>query len=83
MTQISVSVDRFEGTQAVLVDSTGKRKWNVQRLQLPAGTREGDWLLVEMDEETIGNLKPDPEAKQAAQKRIDEKLELLRNRSKK
>jgi AMMECR1 domain-containing protein len=73
-------IDRFEGKQAVLLVDEKPR--NVLRETLPKGATEGDWLEVEFEGETLMRAKLDADETARMKKRIDEKLERLRNRGK-
>ena len=49
MTQF-YTIDRFEGTYAILLDfDTGEKQWSVKRDILPADASEGDVLKKEND----------------------------------
>jgi hypothetical protein len=41
-------VDRFEGELAVLLVGDERQPFDVRRSHLPPGTREGQWLRVEI-----------------------------------
>ncbi len=72
-------VDRFEGSIAVLlIGEDGSRRLNVPRKQLPKGTREGTWLKVELEDDTLRSAEIDREETERAKQRIAEKLERLR-----
>ena len=71
-----VSIDRFEGMQAVLLVDEKPR--NVLLSLLPEGVKEGDWLQVEFDGERLVSAKVDPVEKERMRIRIDEKLARLR-----
>lgn len=58
--KIQLSVDRFEGSLAVLVGETGE-PIEMPKGLLPAGTKAGDVLsfLIERDPEATAQLKAD------------------------
>jgi hypothetical protein len=43
-------VDRFEGELAVLLVGDERQPFDVRRSHLPPGTREGQWLRVEISD---------------------------------
>lgn len=65
-------IDRFEGTQAVLIGADGSVR-NLPRERLPEQAREGDYLSL-----AGGRVELLPEARSAAAERIAEKLRRLR-----
>lgn len=81
MTTLSLCIDRFEGSQAVLLDQSGEKKFDVSRSALPAGLGEGDWVLAEMQGGHPTSFSADSDATAAAKSKIADKLSRLRNRS--
>ncbi len=71
-------VDRFEGKYAVLLLGEGERKLNVLRNLLPKQAKEGSWLQVEVENESILSAVLDEAETKNAKQRIAEKLERLR-----
>lgn len=71
-------LDRFEGEIAVLLVGAAQRPLEVSRAHLPHDVREGQWLMVELHDDTIVRVTIDTEATAAAQQRIQEKLARLR-----
>ncbi len=72
-------IDRFEGDWAVLLVGDRKKKLAVPRTRLPRGTREGQWLKVELDDEgKYQRAVIDDEETARPKKRIMEKLDRLR-----
>ncbi len=71
-------IDRFEGKQAVLILGEGERQLNVPRNLLPKEAKEGSWLQVEIENETLLSAVLDQAETVNAQQRIAEKLERLR-----
>lgn len=71
-------VDRFEDNYAILLVGEEQRPVDVPRQLLPPGTREGHWLQVEFISNQLVSAHLDDEATQAAQRRIQDKLEYLR-----
>lgn len=72
-------VDRFEGSQAVLLLDDGKRQLVVPRSELPDGTRAGAWLQVDVKSNRLVSASLDPAETERAKKRIAEKLSRLRS----
>ncbi len=77
MTEKAV-IDRFENGSAVLIVGEDERRVNVLRKALPKGVKEGQWLQVQMEGETILSAVIDQEETARAKQRIMEKLERLR-----
>ncbi len=71
-------LDRFEGEMAVLLVGEQERQLHVPRKSLPRETREGTWLLVELDGDHLKSVQIDPEETERARRRIAEKLDRLR-----
>lgn len=71
-------IDRFEGEVAVLLVGEGRQPLDVPRAQLPRQAGPGQWLRVEIADGQVARAELDPEATEAAQRRIQEKLGRLR-----
>jgi hypothetical protein len=71
-------IDRFEDGWAVLLVGEGERKLDVRRKALPRGAREGHWLQVEVEGETLLSASIDREETARARQRVLDKLERLR-----
>ncbi|MDA8217325.1 MAG: DUF3006 domain-containing protein [Dehalococcoidales bacterium] len=71
-------IDRFENGWAVVLVGEDERLLNVPRKQLPRGAREGTWLQVELEGDSLISATVDREATARARKRVMEKLERLR-----
>jgi len=71
-------IDRFEGQYAVLLLEEGERQLNVSRGSLPKPAKEGSWLQVEVDGDTLSSAVLDEKETTNAKRRISEKLERLR-----
>ncbi len=71
-------IDRFEGKQAVLILGEGERQLNVPRTLLPKKAKEGSWLQVEIENESLLSAVLDEAETDNAKQRIAEKLERLR-----
>ena len=69
-------VDRFEGTITVLLIEGVP--FNILRSKLPKGTKEGDYLQVELHGMEVMTVERDDAATEAARKRIADKLDRLR-----
>lgn len=77
MTRTGV-IDRFEGDWAVIQLSDEQETRNIPRKVLPRRAKEGDYLLLEMENEQIIHVQIDSEATEKARKRIQDKLDRLR-----
>lgn len=75
---IKAQIDRFEENMAVLILEQGNSRQNVSRELLPAGTREGQHVLIELDGEKISKIVLDEDGTAQARERIQTKLERLR-----
>lgn len=75
---VQAVVDRFEEDKAVILLGEEQDELVVDRDKLPAGTREGDWLRVEVEDDILLGSELDPAATRSAQTRIADKLERLR-----
>jgi hypothetical protein len=69
-------IDRFEGKQAVLL--VDDKPMVFQKTFLPEGSKEGDWLQVEIEEGKLVRAVIDSEETARTAARIAEKLERLR-----
>jgi len=74
-----VVIDRFEGAFAVLILGEDNDRLQVPRASLPAEAKEGDWLQVEFQDETVISAVIDSQEATDAKKRIADKLALLRS----
>jgi hypothetical protein len=75
---VQAVVDRFEEDKAVILVGEEQEELVVDREKLPPGTREGDWLRAEIQDNVLLGAELDPGATQSAQARIADKLERLR-----
>jgi hypothetical protein len=71
-------VDRFEEDKAVVLVGDDEAQLVVDRAQLPVGTREGDWLRVELRDGVLVGAEIDEAQTESMKERISEKLERLR-----
>lgn len=71
-------VDRVEAGKAVVLVGDEEERLVVPMASLPAGTKEGTWLEVDVEDDRILSAKLDPEGEKAAQQRITDKLARLR-----
>ncbi len=76
-------IDRYEGDYAVIVFEENDKKINYPKNNLPKGSKEGDWLLIDFQGDKIIKVSLDYQSKEDAKKRIAEKLEKLRNKGNK
>jgi hypothetical protein len=81
MSMISQAViDRFEGKTAVLIVGEEERLMNIPRASLPKGSKEGDWLKIELDGEKLISVERDLGETENARKRIAGKVTSLLRR---
>ena len=71
-------IDRVEGAWAVVFIEGEKHPVNIPLIDLPEGIGEGDYLLIQMQDGEVIQVELDPEGKAKAEKRIQDKLNLLR-----
>lgn len=71
-------IDRFEGDWAVVEIANETEPRNISRKLLPRRAKEGDYLQLEIKDGNVIQAKTDPDATQAAKKRIQDKLGRLR-----
>ena len=75
---VKAVVDRFEGDKAVILVGEEEEQLVVDRGKLPPGTREGDWLKADVQDDVLLSADLDPEETARAGARIAEKLAALR-----
>lgn len=73
----SAVIDRVESEQVVVVFEGEAEPVNIPLAALPDGVREGDSLLIEMQDGEVVRVEIDADAKAEAEKRIQAKLERL------
>lgn len=71
------TIDRFEGDLAVLFFDKQTSPYNLPRQQLPAASKPGDVLMIEITNNEIIHVVIDVDATQARAARIQAKLEKL------
>jgi len=71
-------IDRFEGDLAVLLVGEEQDRLEVNKIMLPTGAKEGDWLQVEVKDDRVFSATADPEGTADAKNRILDKLGILR-----
>ena len=71
-------IDRFEGDYAVLILKESNQCLNAPRKSLPSKSKEGSWLVVELDGEKIVGAELDEQETEEARKRIATKFERLK-----
>jgi hypothetical protein len=71
-------IDRFEGDTAVLLVGDEQDRLIVKKSSLPKGVKEGDWLQVEVKDDRVFSATTDPQGTADAKKRIQDKLNNLR-----
>lgn len=74
----SAVVDRVESERAVVIFERETQPVNIPRAALPEGVREGDYLLIEMQDGEIVRAEIDADTKAEAERRIQSKLAWLR-----
>lgn len=72
------AIDRVESEWAVVFFEGEMEPVNIRLAALPEGVKEGDYLQIEIQDGAVVRAKIDSEAKAAAEKRIQAKLERLR-----
>jgi hypothetical protein len=72
-------IDRFEGNLAVIVFEKNEKRMIYLKNNLPKGAKEGDWLLIEIQDDKIIKIDIDFQLKEDAKRRITGKMEKLRN----
>jgi len=75
---VKAVVDRFEGDKAVILVGEEEEQLVVDRGKLPPGTKEGDWLKADVQDDVLLAAELDPEETANAQARIADKLAALR-----
>jgi len=75
---IKAQIDRFEENMAVLILEQDNSRQNVSRELLPAGAREGQHVLIELDGGKISKIVLDKDETAQSRERIRAKLERLR-----
>ena len=71
-------IDRFEEKSAVLLVDESQQRMVVPRKSLPAEAKEGHWLTVEIDRDTLVSAVIDEAETAKARQRIVGKLARLR-----
>lgn len=71
-------IDRVESEQAVVLFQGETQPVNIRLTDLPEGVKEGDHLQLEMQDGAVVRAEIDTEVKAEAEKRIQAKLEWLR-----
>lgn len=75
------TIDRVvDGALAVILIDGEAEELIVPASRLPENTRAGDWLVVRQEEGAALSLEPDPAATADAARRIEAKLQALRER---
>ena len=78
---VSAVIDRIvDGITAVLLLEEEKIQLNIPLVLLPAGSREGQWLFVQMEDGEFRSAKLDPGKTQNVKERISNKCALLLER---
>lgn len=74
-------VDRIEdGTHAVLLVGEAEVERVIPVEHLPVGAQPGSWLRIHVEEDKITQIVLDTEGTEAAQARIESKMDVLRQR---
>ena len=74
----SAVVDRVESERTVVLFEGETEPVNIRLAEMPEGVKEGDYLLIEMQSGEVVHAEIDTDAKAEAEKRIQAKLERLR-----
>lgn len=81
MQEVEAVVDRIvDGEHVVLLVGPSEREWIVPRSLLPEGLREGLWLRITCEGDRLARAVVDNDRTDAASRRIEAKLNLLRQR---
>ena len=75
---VKAVIDRFEEEWAILLMGEDERRVEVKRQELPDEASEGDWLLLEIEDDRIVSAVIDKTEKDTVSERIMSKLERLR-----
>jgi hypothetical protein len=78
MMKTKAVIDRFEGDKAVLLVGEEQDQLVVLRSFLPKGSKEGDWIKVDVEDDRILSAAIDADETATAKARIAEKLAKLR-----
>jgi hypothetical protein len=73
-------IDRIEGNNAVIIVMPDNDRLVIPKSMLPGGSKEGDWLKVDVSDDRVLQAESDPEATKAARERIASKLNQLRKK---
>ena len=71
-------IDRFEGNKVVILVGKEQDRLIVPKTSIPKSAKEGDWLIVDVRDDRIFSAEIDTQATEAARKRINDKLNMLR-----
>lgn len=71
-------IDRVESEQAVVIFEGEREPIHIALAALPEGVKEGDYLLIEMQDGEVVRTEIDADGKAEAERRIQAKLERLR-----
>jgi formylmethanofuran dehydrogenase subunit D len=75
-------IDRIvDGHKAVLLVGEQEMEYILAAQLLPAGSKEGDWLKVEIEAGEIVKLKADQDETEMVRQRIEAKMALLRQKN--
>ena len=69
-----VVIDVISTDMATLLVGEGEKEWVVRMDELPGGSKEGDWLILDAE----GNLLPAPEKARERKEKIRSKLDQIR-----
>ena len=76
--KVKAVIDRFEGDKAVVLIGEEQDRLVVPKVELPSGAKEGDWLVVDVEDDRVLSAELDPDETARAKERIAEKLARLR-----
>ena len=77
-------IDRIvDGKTAVILVGDNERQYQYPAKGLPEGASEGTWLRVQIENGEIVYIEIDPEETESALRRIQAKLDKLRERGRK
>lgn len=77
-------IDRIvDGKTAVILVGDNEREYHYPAGKLPEGAREGTWLRVQVAGDEIISLEVDREETETVRRRVQEKMDRLRQRGRK
>ncbi|MCM3311960.1 DUF3006 domain-containing protein [Psychrobacillus sp. MER TA 17] len=66
-------IDRIEEDIATIIIKDSDNEYEIRKSELPEGSQEGHWLLVEISDGIVKGIEKDLQETEAAKMRIQEK----------